>query len=134
MRTSALLIAVLLSLTVLAGCGSGDELAPQAPGPPADVTIPDAGVSPSGGDAAAGDESATTDEESTDSTDTPTPEATAAPEGTGDTGAVEPDASGGTTAPEADSQADGPTNDTAPPEGSNAQQFEDFCAQNPGAC
>jgi hypothetical protein len=134
MRTSALVIAVLLSLTVFAGCGGDDDLAPQVPGPPADVTIPDAGVSPSAEEGAADDEAGTTDEESTDSTDTQTPEATAAPEGTGDTGAAEPDASGGTTAPEADTQADGPTNDTAPPEGSNAQQFEDFCAQNPGAC
>ena len=132
MRTSALLIAALLSLALLAGCGSGDELAPQVPGPPADVTIPDAGVSPSG-DAAA-DESGNPDEDSTDSTDEPTPEATAAPEGSGDTGTAEPDASGGATAPEPEPQADGPTNDTAPPEGSNAQQFEDFCAQNPGAC
>ena len=133
MRTSALLIAALLSLALLAGCGSDDELAPQVPGPPADVTIPDAGVSPSGSDAAA-DESGDTSDESTDSPDTQTPEATAAPEGSGDTGTAQPDASGGTTAPAPDTQADGPTNDTAPPEGSNAQQFEDFCAQNPGAC
>ena len=133
MRISALLIAGLLSLTVLAGCGSGDEPAPQVPGPPADVTIPDAGVSPSGSDAAA-DESGTGDEESTDSTDSQTPDATATPEGSGDTGTAQPDASGGATAPEPDAQADSPTNDTAPPEGSNAQQFEDFCAQNPGAC
>jgi hypothetical protein len=130
MRISALLIAGLLSLAVLAGCGSGDELAPQVPGPPADVTIPDAGVSPSG-DAA--DESESTDD-STGSTDEPTPEATAAPEGTGDTGTAPPDASGGAAAPTPEPQADSPTNDTAPPEGSNAQQFEDFCAQNPGAC
>lgn len=133
MRTSALLIAALLSLALIAGCGSDDELAPQVPGPPADVTIPDAGVSPSGSDAAA-DESGDTSDESTDSSDTQTPEATAAPEGSGDTGTAQPDASGGTTAPAPDTQADGPTNDTAPPEGSNAQQFEDFCAQNPGAC
>ena len=132
MRISALLIAGLLSLTLLAGCGGDDDLAPQVPGPPADVSVPDAGVSPSG-DAAA-DEPGATDDESADSTDEPTPEATAAPEGTGDTGTAEPDASGGATAPEPEPQADGPTNDTAPPEGSNAQEFEDFCAQNPGAC
>ena len=133
MRTSALLIAALLSLALIAGCGSDDEVAPPGPGPPADDTIPDAGVSPSGSDAAA-DESGDTSDESTDSSDTQTPEATAAPEGSGDTGTAQPDASGGTTAPAPDTQADGPTNDTAPPEGSNAQQFEDFCAQNPGAC
>ena len=133
MRSLAPLIAVLLALALLAGCGGDEELAPQVPGPPAGVTIPDAGVSPSG-DAAA-DESGGTTDDSTGSTDEQAPDATAAPEGTGDTGTTtEPDASGGTTAPEADTQTDGPTNDTAPPEGSNAQQFEDFCAQNPGAC
>ena len=40
-------------------------------------------------------------------------------------------ASGGASAP---SQQDSASNDTAPPAGSGAQQFEDFCAQNPGAC
>ncbi len=129
MRISALLVAGLLFVVLLAaGCGGDDELAPQVPGPPAAVTVPDAGVSPSG-DAAEEDSSSTDDSADPDATETPTAE----PEGTGDTGAAEPDASGGTAAP-AEPQADGPTNDTAPPEGSNAQQFEDFCAQNPGAC
>ena len=42
------------------------------------------------------------------------------------------DSGGGTAAPD---QSDAPTADTAPPEpGSDAQQFEDFCSQNPGAC
>ena len=39
--------------------------------------------------------------------------------------------SGGTTAP---AQEDSPAEDTPPPAGSDAEQFEDFCAQNPGAC
>jgi hypothetical protein len=130
MRISALLIAVLLAFAV-AGCGGDDALAPQVPGPPADVTVPDAGVSPSG--EAAEEDAATTDESTDEGADaTATPEA--APEGTGDTGTAEPDASGGTAAPAEPQADDGPANDTAPPEGSNAQQFEDFCAQNPGAC
>jgi hypothetical protein len=81
---------------------------------------------------------------------TPTPSATAEP---GDTTAPS-DQSGSTTAPSTDSgatdtgtapstdsggatapaQEDSAANDTAPPAGSEAQQFEDFCAQNPGAC
>jgi hypothetical protein len=131
MRSLALLATVLVALAV-AGCGGSDELAPQVPGPPADVTIPDAGVTPSG-DAAQEDGSSSDETQDPDATETP--EATAAPEGTGDTGAAAPDTSGGTAAPEEPAPAeDGPTNDTAPPEGSNAQQFEDFCAQNPGAC
>jgi hypothetical protein len=132
MRFRALLVAALLALA-LAGCGSDDDLAPQVPGPPADVTIPDAGVSPSGD--ASQDSGDSTDESTQDPNAEETPTATAQPEGTGDTGTTTPDTSGGTAAPEAQAPAeDGPTNDTAPPEGSNAQQFEDFCAQNPGAC
>jgi hypothetical protein len=42
------------------------------------------------------------------------------------------DTSGGVAAPEA--APDGPGNDTPPPPGSEPEQFEDFCAQNPGAC
>jgi hypothetical protein len=38
--------------------------------------------------------------------------------------------SGGSQAPPADTKS----NDTPPPAGSPAQRFEDFCAQNPGAC
>lgn len=131
MRISALLTTVLLAFAA-AGCGGDDALAPQVPGPPADVTVPDAGVAPSG-DAAAEEDASATDESADESADeTATPEA--APEGTGDTGTAEPDASGGTAAPAEPQADDGPANDTAPPEGSNAQQFEDFCAQNPGAC
>jgi hypothetical protein len=131
MRNLALLAAMLVAIAV-AGCGGGDAVAPQVPGPPADVTIPDSGVTPSGDSSQDGSSS---DESSQDPDATETPTATAAPEGTGDTGAAAPDTSGGTAAPEGQAPAeDGPTNDTAPPEGSNAQQFEDFCAQNPGAC
>jgi hypothetical protein len=44
------------------------------------------------------------------------------------------DAGQGGCPPPPDTTADSPSNDTQPPDGSNAQQFEDFCAQNPGAC
>ena len=39
--------------------------------------------------------------------------------------------SGGATAPGSQDTAN---SDSPPPAGSDAQQFEDFCAQNPGAC
>ncbi len=124
-RLTAILAAGLLGL---AGCGGGDEIAPEVPGAPADFAVPEATVQAAADeDAAATDDSATTDEEAT-TDDTGTTEETAPPADTGTT----PDTSGGTAAPEA--EADGPTNDTAPPEGSEAEQFEDFCAQNPGAC
>ena len=46
-------------------------------------------------------------------------------------GAGEPPVSG---AGVAVAEPDGPSNDTAPPPGSEAEQFEAFCAENPGAC
>ena len=135
-RLTAFVAAGLLALAA-AGCGGGDELAPEVPGPPADIVIPESPDAPatassqedSGGSTDdTGDQS--TDTGTTDDTGTTTPEETAP--ATGDTGTTTPDTSGGTTAPEG--EADSPTNDTPPPEGSNAEQFEDFCAQNPGAC
>jgi hypothetical protein len=131
-----------------AGCGGDDDLAPEVPGPPADVVIPESPEAPTSAagqdDAAATDDSgattddtgATTDDTgtTTDDTGTTTPEGTTptpAPDESGATTTPE-DTSGGTAAP--DGEADSPTNDTPPPEGSNAEQFEDFCAQNPGAC
>jgi hypothetical protein len=131
-RITALVAAGLLALAA-AGCGGGEELAPQVPGPPAEVKVPQAAQAP--GDAAAAAQNAAGDSDtSTDSTTgtddssgSASGDATATP-----TPAAGTDQSGGTAAP--DTTADGPTNDTPPPDGSNAQQFEDFCAQNPGAC
>jgi hypothetical protein len=135
-RLTALVAAGLLALAA-AGCGGGDELAPEVPGAPADVVIPESADAPTSAasqdDAAAGDTGDATTDDAGTTDDTTTAPDEAAP-ATGDTGTTTtPDASGGgTAAPE--TQADGPTNDTPPPEGSNAEQFEDFCAQNPGAC
>jgi hypothetical protein len=135
-RLTAFLTVGLLAL-VAAGCGGGDDLAPEVPGPPADVVIPESADAP--GEASANQDEGATDEsggdEETDSGTTDDSGGTTAPEETApaDPGTTTPDTSeGGTAAP--DAEADGPTNDTPPPEGSNAEQFEDFCAQNPGAC
>jgi hypothetical protein len=118
-RLTAIIATGLLALAA-AGCGSDDSLTPEVPGPPADVVLPEATVAPTS-------DSSSTDEGTTG--DTTTPEDSGA---TGDTGTTTPDTSGGTTAP--DAEADSPTNDTPPPEDSEAEQFEDFCSQNPGAC
>lgn len=127
-RLTAIIAAGLLALAA-AGCGGDESLAPEVPGPPADVVLPESTVAPAADeDADATDEDSTTDEGTTD--DATTPEDTGA---TGDTGAAAPDTSGGGTAAP-DAEADSPTNDTPPPEDSEAEQFEDFCAQNPGAC
>ena len=140
---SFLLISAVLAVGAV-GCGGSEVSYNEVPGPPADVTIPDDNSSLSGGTSgdASGDATPTA---------TPTPETgAAAPEDqTGDTGTntaaptdagtapatdgtdAAPTDSGGTTAP---AEPDSPANDAAPPEGSEAQQFEDFCAENPGAC
>ena len=133
-RLTAFLTTGLLAL-VAAGCGGDDSPAPEVPGPPADVVIPESADAPTSAAEEQGEETtddtgdATTDDTTTDDTGTTTPEETAPPS---DTGAVPETSEGGTAAPEA--ETDGPSNDTPPPEGSNAEQFEDFCAQNPGAC
>jgi hypothetical protein len=140
-RLTAVAAAALLALAAL-GCGDDDSGAPQVPGPPASFSVPTEGVTPAGGasaESSSGADSGATgstgdaDSGTTGGTGAPTPEATATPEATGDAGTPTSDPSGGATAPET-AQSDGPGKDTAPPDGSNAQQFEDFCAQNPGAC
>jgi hypothetical protein len=138
-RLTVLLAAGLLCLAMI-GCGGGDPIAPQVPGEPADVRIPEADEPPGGTDANATDEGTTgedtgttgepTTEEGTADGTTPAPEATAEP--VDPAGATVPDEGGGAAAPE--TAPDSPENDTPPPAGSDAEQFEDFCAQNPGAC
>jgi hypothetical protein len=133
-RITALSIIGLLAL-VAAGCGGGEPLAPQVPGPPAEVKVPQAAQAPGDAAAANGQGSA-----SGTATPTPTPTGTGTSGTSGTSGATATPTpagtgtgqGGGAAAP--DTTADSPTNDTQPPSGSNAQQFEDFCAQNPGAC
>jgi hypothetical protein len=128
-RLTAIIAAGLLALAA-AGCGTDETLAPEVPGPPADVVLPESTVAPAADeDADSADQGSSTDEDSS-TDDTTTPDDSGA---TGDTGATTPDTSGGGTAAP-DAEADSPTNDTPPPEDSEAEQFEDFCTQNPGAC
>jgi hypothetical protein len=139
-RTATALLFTIALAAFGAGCGGSELDYEEVPGAPVGVTIPDSG---SLSNSAASDTGAGA---------TPTPTATAEPGGTtapsdqsGATGTA-PSAStdsgtaatgttgtdsGGATAP---AEEDSATNDTAPPAGSDAQQFEDFCAQNPGAC
>jgi hypothetical protein len=135
-RTAVIATAAVLALAAI-GCGSDDAATPEVPGDPVSVPIPSNPESlstsdqPAGGDAGA------------DATATPTPDAgaTAPSDGTGaapaagtDTAAGDgttADDGGGATAPAED---DSPAADAPPPAGSDAEKFEDFCAQNPGAC
>src|SRR4051794_17686451 len=136
-RLSALLTATLLAFAVVVvGCGGDDSLAPQVPGPPADVTVPDSGQSPTEAAASAQDRASSQDSasnsDSTSSDSSTSTDDTGTTDSTGTDTGTTGDTSGGTAAP--DTGTDSPQNDTAPPSGSDAQQFEDFCAQNQGAC
>jgi hypothetical protein len=135
-RPATALLCTVAFVAGVAGCGGSELDYQEVPGPPTEVSVPSETVEAgAGGDADA----------------TPTPTATAEPgsttapsdqsgatgtapsTGTG-TASADPtgtDDSGGAPAP---AEEDSATNDTAPPAGSEAQQFEDFCAQNPGAC
>ena len=84
-------------------------------------------------------------DETTDTTDAPEPTDTAPDAGGATTSPGAPPldqpnpGNGGTpapdtTAPPADPPRDSPENDTPPEPGSPEERFEQFCAENPGAC
>jgi hypothetical protein len=105
-------IALIVSLFALgvAGCGDDDD-------EDAATTIPTVPLSVPGDDTSTlGDETDTTVDTVPD-TATPTPTPTPAP----------------TPTPPAETP-DSPENDTPPPADSEAEEFENFCAENPGAC
>ena len=120
-------VPVIVLSFALAACGANTVTVQEVPGDPVDLSVPGSGeaLAP-------------------EATPTPTPtahahghaeagaaQATPAP----DTGATEttPEGTdgGGTEAPAGEDSA---TTDQRPPAGSDAEQFEDFCAENPGAC
>jgi hypothetical protein len=106
-------IALILSLFALgiAGCGDDDDESA--------TTIPTVPLSVPGDETSTlGDESDTTVDTVPD-TATPAPAPTPTPAPTPAPTPVTPDS---------------PDNDTPPPAGSEAEQFEDFCTENPGAC
>ncbi len=105
-------IALILSLFALgiAGCGGDDDDESATTIPTVPLSVPGEGTS------TLGDETDTTADTVPDTaTPVPAPAPTPAP------------------AP-APVTPDSPDNDTPPPAGSEAEQFEDFCTENPGAC
>jgi hypothetical protein len=125
-----LAVPVTMLVFALAGCGGATVAVQEVPGDPAQLEVPGNGE----GLAPASTATATPTPTETPSADdaeatavpdasgtTPEPQSETVPEGT---------AEGGTEAPTDDSA----TTDQAPPAGSDAEQFEDFCAENPGAC
>ena len=105
-------IALILSLFALgiAGCGGDDDDDEATTIPTVPLSVP-------------GEETSTIDE-STDTTADTVPEATPTPA----------PAPAPTPTPAPAPTPDSPDNDTPPPPGSEAEQFENFCAENPGAC
>jgi len=120
------LLPVLVAGALIAGCGGDDESdsSTQLENPP--MTVP-------GGSA---DESRT---DSTESTDTAPSGESGGGSTTGPMDQPNP-GNGGVPAPDSNNPPppsppeDSPSNDTPPEPGSPAERFEQFCAQNPGAC
>jgi hypothetical protein len=137
-RTAVIATAAVLALGAI-GCGSDDAATPEVPGDPVSVPIPSNPDSlstadqPADGSADAGaDATATATPDA--GTTPPSDQSGAAPAAGTDSATTDgttADGGGGTSAP---AQDDSPTADSPPPAGSDAQKFEDFCAQNPGAC
>ena len=105
-------IALILTLFALgaAGCGGDDDDDEATTIPTVPLSVP--------GDETTFDDTTDTDVNTVEEVP-PTPAPTPAPTPTPVPPAETPDS---------------PENDTPPPAGSEAEQFEDFCAENPGAC
>ena len=119
---------IALTLAVTA-CGGATVAYKQAPGEPVDLSVPGSG------DALAPEATPTPTATATETPEAGTSQATPTPDantGAGTTQTTPQDNTGGGT--EAPANPDSATNDQPPPAGSDAQQFEDCCAENPGAC
>jgi hypothetical protein len=113
---------------VAAGCGGTQVAYEQVPGDPPQLTTPGTAeaFAPTATPTPTETPADTTADTSATPTATPAAGATTTPQtSTGDTSTGGAAATGTT---------DGSTNDQPPPAGSPAQQFEDYCASNPGAC
>ena len=99
---------------VIANSGSSGKATPSIP----ELKPPPGTIESSGSTGATGS-TGTTGSSGTGSTTTPTQSQTTPSQ-----------SSGGSQTP----QADTPQNNTAPPKGSPAGRFEQFCKDNPGAC
>jgi hypothetical protein len=113
------LVVPIVALVLFAGCGEAEVTVQEAPGDPVELTVP------GGGEALAPTATPTptpTEEPVDPAAATPTPAAPAEDPGAE---AAEGTDGGGTAAPDTGEP---------PPPGSDPERYEEFCAQNPGAC
>jgi hypothetical protein len=120
---------IMLSFAVTA-CGSNTVTVQEVPGDPVALTVPGTGEAFAPTPTATPSATPTTTPEAGTAQATPT--ATAPASNGGATQTTPQDTTGG--GAQAPAGADSATNDQPPPGGSDAQQYEDFCAANPGAC
>jgi hypothetical protein len=118
----------LVLILAAAGCGGAGVAYNEVPGDPVQLTVP--GTAEALAPAATATPTATvTAASASTAAATPTPAATTT-DTTGQT-STDTTAQDGTSAAGTD---DGATNDQPPPAGSPADEFENYCASNPGAC
>jgi hypothetical protein len=121
---------VMLTLAV-AGCGGSQVAVQEVPGDdPVSLSVPGSGAALAPAATASATPTATETPEAGAAQATATPDGTSNGDGTAQS-APEGTTGGGTAAPDGEDNA---ATDQPPPAGSDAQQFEDFCAENPGAC
>jgi hypothetical protein len=124
-------LAVVIAVLALAGCGGAQVTVNEVPGGPVDLKTPGSGdgfaaVTATATATAAPTETPTGDA-STDATPTATPQADTTTQDT----TPQTDPNGGAAAPNTD---DGTGAAQPPDPGASKDEFEDYCAQNPGAC
>src|SRR3954447_11599542 len=128
-RTTRLAVGIVV--LALAGCGGAQVTVNDVPGGPVDLKTPGTGqgfaaVTPTATATATPTETPTADT-STGAAPTATPQA----DTTTQDNTPQADPNGGATAPQTD---DGTAAQQPPDPGASSDEFEDYCAQNPGAC
>ena len=121
---------IVLTFAVTA-CGSNTVTVQEVPGDPVELTVPGTAEALAPAATPTPTPTPTTTPEAGTAQATPTP--AASPDNGGATQTTPQDNTGGGAAAP-DTGAGTGTPDATPAPGSDAQQFEDFCAENPGAC
>jgi hypothetical protein len=130
-RTTRLAVGITALALALAGCGGAQVTVNEVPGGPVDLKTPGSGEGFAAAATATATATPTPTETPAEGTAEAAPTATAVPDTTTpDATGTQADPNGGAAAP-----ADDGTGAAQPPDpGASKDEFEDYCAQNPGAC